>query len=107
MRSPSLTIMRTIDQQLTLQKTAKKRTREVNIGVVKQQNLHFTTVIGVDNTSTGINEVLRGETATRSNTAIYAEKKNQPSILATQLVLLQARGSGFDRFTYKFPQAQQ
>jgi hypothetical protein len=48
-------------------------TGKVDVGVVEQKNLHFTTVVGINDTSTGIDEVLRGKARAGGNTAIYSE----------------------------------
>jgi hypothetical protein len=41
-----------------------------NIRVIKQQHLNLAPVISINNTSTGINEVLGSESTARSDTAI-------------------------------------
>jgi len=45
-------------------------TGKIDVGVVEQKHLHLTTVVSIDDTGTGVNEVLRSETATRSHAAI-------------------------------------
>lgn len=39
--------------------------------MVEQQHLHLTTVVGIDNTGTSVDKVLRGQTTPGSDTAIY------------------------------------
>jgi len=43
---------------------------KVGLGVVKQQHFNLTSVIRIDNTRAGVNEVLCGETRAGSNTSI-------------------------------------
>lgn len=47
--------------------------------MVEQQHLHLTTVIRINNTSTGINKMLRGETTAGSDTTVYHAKKKTVS----------------------------
>lgn len=45
--------------------------------MVKQQHLHLTTVVGIDNTGTSVDKVLRGQTTPGSDTAICKTNTNQ------------------------------
>ena len=44
---------------------------EIDLGVVEQENLHLTTVIGVNDSSASVDEVLRGEAAAGRDAAVY------------------------------------
>lgn len=50
--------------------------------MIEQEDLHLTTVIGIDNTGTGIDEMFRSEATARGNTAIYI--KDDPLATAKQ-----------------------
>jgi hypothetical protein len=43
--------------------------------VVEQKNLHLATVIGINDTGAGIDEVLRGKARAGGNAAIYPQNK--------------------------------
>ena len=49
----------------------KGHTREIHIRQIKQQNLKFTAIIRINNTSTNINRVLRSKTTPRRNATVY------------------------------------
>lgn len=64
---------------LSANHTPKKLTREINIRMVEKQHLHFTPIIGINDTGTSINEMLRGKTAARCHATICDGKKEKVS----------------------------
>lgn len=52
--------------------------------MVEQQYLHLTTVVGIDNTGASVDKVLRGQTTSGSDTAIWRTNTNQSASTFTR-----------------------